>query len=70
MPRTSQVVSALKLFEADQELAVEILNQAQPHIRSLTLQEIIREAVHSGLPTVSKRYKALAEAARKVDKES
>lgn len=66
MPRTTTTVSKLKLFEADHDLAVAIQNNAQPVFRQVTLQEIMREAIHLGLPLVQKRYSAAVEAAKKV----
>jgi hypothetical protein len=68
MPRTTDTVSKLKLFEADHDLAVKIQNAAQPVFRQLTLQEIIREAIHLGMPLVQKRYEAAVEAVKKATK--
>lgn len=69
-PLTTETVSRLKLYEADHEMAVRTQELAQVLYRQITLQEILREAIHTGLPLVAKRYKAAAEAAKKADKES
>jgi len=74
MPRTdtptitSETVSKLKLYASDHETAIKIQDLAQPVFRQLTIQEILREAVHAGLPSVLKRYAAAVAAARKADK--
>lgn len=68
-PMTTEVVSRIKLYEADHLLAVKTQEQAQVLFRQLTVQEVLREAVHVGLPFVIKRYKAAVEAAKKADKE-
>ena len=66
---TGEVVSKLKLYESDHALAVKLQEQVQPLFRQITIQEILRDAIHAGLPVVSKRYKAAVEAAKKADKE-
>lgn len=63
--RTSEVTSNIRMFEDDYQLAVEIKRTTQPQFR-LSLQDIIREAIHAGLPLVRKKYEAAVEAAAKV----
>lgn len=65
---TTETVSRLKLYTDDHDEAVELQKQVQPIFRQLTLQEIIREAVHEGLPAVIKRYTAAVAAAKEADK--
>lgn len=69
-PLTTETVSRIKLYEADHDLALRAQEQASVLYRQITLQEILREAIHIGLPLVAKRYKAAAEAAKKADKEN
>lgn len=56
----------VKLYVADNDLALEIQEDAAPILRQLTVQEILREAIHEGLPLVQKRYRAAVDAAAKV----
>ena len=72
MPRDTQPLAVhedhslkLKLYSADFDLAHNIQTDASVIFRGLTLQEILREAIHHGLPTVQKRYKAAVEAGLK-----
>lgn len=67
---TTDLVTRVKLYEADHELAVKTQEQAQVISRQITIQEVLREAIHVGLPLVAKRYKAAAKAALKASKES
>jgi len=67
-PPISETVSKLKLYKADHELAIKIQQFAQPIFRQLTLQDILREAIHAGLPSVVKRYAAASVAAKRADK--
>ena len=62
-----EIVSKLKLFVEDHDMALKIQKLAQPMFQ-ITLQEILRDAIHSGLPAVMNRYKAAVEAARNADK--
>lgn len=64
----SEQTSRLKLYEVDLEAAVDLQKEAQPIFRQLTQQEIIREAVHAGMPHVVRRYKAAIAAAATADK--
>lgn len=66
-PLTSETVSKMRLYAVDYELAVKTQEQAQAMFRQLTIQEILREAVHAGLPAVVKRYAAAVAAAKKAD---
>ena len=54
----------LKIFEADHTLAGEIQKVGQQAVRNLTLNEILREAIHAGLPVIARRYEAMANAAK------
>jgi hypothetical protein len=64
----SEQTSRLKLYEVDLEAAGDLQTEAQPIFRQLTQQEIIREAVHAGMPHVVRRYKAAVAAAATADK--
>mgnify|MGYP001616831028 CR=1 FL=1 len=55
----------LKLYGADHKLAHDIQADAAVLFRGLTLQEILRDAIHAGLPSVQKKYRAAVEAALK-----
>lgn len=66
---TTETVSRMKLYADDHALALKTQEQASALFRQITLQEILREAVHEGLPLVVKRYKAAVDAAKKADKE-
>jgi hypothetical protein len=66
---SSDLVSKIRLYEEDHELASKVQDQAQTIFRQITLQEILREAVHAGLPIVAKRYRAAVDAAKKAERE-
>lgn len=56
-------VAKVRLYQADHEEANRILDMVKPMIRTMTLQEILREAVQNGLPAVADKYKAVIAAA-------
>lgn len=67
-PVTTDLVSKMKLFAADHKLADKIFGEAQMVVRGMTMQQILREAVHLGLPIVARRYRSIVEAAIKAEK--
>ncbi len=69
MPRTNESWSRLKLLEEDHALAVETQTVAQKLFRGMTIQEILRDAVHEGLPKIAHKYRAMAAAVKKTEKE-
>lgn len=69
MPRTNESWSRLKLLEEDHALALETQTVAQKLFRTVTLQEILRDAIHIGLPRIAEKYQAMAAAAKKAAKE-
>ena len=60
---TTETSSRVKLYVDDHKQAIEIQEEAQGLFRQLTIQEILREAIHIGLPLVAKRYRAAIKAA-------
>lgn len=58
----------LKPFADDYQEALQIQIVASGVVRQLTVQEILRQAIREGLPTVRKRYEAAATAAIKAGK--
>jgi hypothetical protein len=70
-PETKDVMEnhtlKLKLFMEDYDLAHKLQVEVSPVFR-LTLQEILRDAIHAGLPLMQKRYKAAIEASIKAAK--
>lgn len=53
----------MKLYLVDHELALQIQDEASVVFRQLSMQQVLREAVHAGLPIVAKRYRAAVDAA-------
>ncbi len=68
-PVTTESVSKIKLYVDDHKLAAAMAEEAQSVFRQLTIQELLREAIHIGLPAVIKRYRAAVEAAKAADAE-
>lgn len=52
----------VKLYEADHAQALEIQTLAKRINRTITLHEVIREAVHNGLQLTKRKYEAATEA--------
>ena len=63
---TADVVTSMKLYASDHKLVVDLKEKVSDVIRGITMQELLREAVHEGLPQVAARYTAAITAARKV----
>lgn len=57
----------IKVFEEDHEDAGKVQTLAQNIMRTITLNEIIREAIHEGLPAVRRKYEAMVAAAKKLN---
>lgn len=49
----------LKIFEVDHLAAAEIQKTGQQVVRNLSVNAILREAIHAGLPAVLRRYQAM-----------
>lgn len=68
MPRTtahqpeeltvSDQPTRIKLYDQDHTEAQAILLEAQKLNRTCTLHEVLREALHAGLPVVARKYAA------------
>lgn len=54
----------LRIFEQDSDLAAEIVRDVKPVMPDITIQTVLRDAVHNGLPLVRKKLLAMCEAAK------
>jgi len=62
-PPSAQVVSGipvkLKLWQSDHQKATDLVNAVSQSIPTMTFNNILREAIHVGLPEVEKKYRAM-----------
>lgn len=54
----------LKVFEVDHTEAAKVQKVGGQVIRNLSVNEVLREAIHAGLPIVLRKYEALAKTAK------
>lgn len=54
----------LRIFDQDSELVSEIVRDAKGVMRDITIQGVLRDAIHVGLPIVRKKLRAMCDAAK------
>lgn len=54
----------LKIFEVDHTTAADVQKIGAQVIRNLSVNEVLREAIHAGLAIVARKYEAMAKAAK------
>lgn len=62
------VITSLRLYSTDHDRLSDLKEKVSPLFRTMTIQELIREAVHIGLPVVEARYRAALQGVKTAQK--
>lgn len=55
----------LRILTTDQAVAADIVREAKEVLPDITIQTVLRDAIHAGLPVVRRKMKAICDAAKK-----
>lgn len=66
-PEINDNPARLRLLVEDQAEAAALVKDMREEMPDITVQTILRDSVHMGLPLVRKKYEAMREAAKQIE---